>query len=428
MADQPTQTSGIIIIGAGIIGVSTALTLRRAGHAVTVFDPKGPAGGASFGNGGAMAASGILPLNTPGIVRRGLKMLADPHQPLFIKWRYLPKIAPWLMRFASHATPEQTERTAMALARLVMTSWSDHAALASGTPAERYLVRSDYAFIYPSRAAYEADAYGFALKRKAGIRWEEIEGARLKAYDPALAQTDGFGVVYDDGEHAILTDPGLYVEGLAAGFEALGGRIIRAAVDDIRVETDEQGRKRATGVMAGGAFHSGGTVLLAAGAWSKPLAAKLGLTLPLETERGYHLELWEPNVQMKRPLLVTQGKFVVTPMDGRIRCAGIDEFGGLAAGPSPEGPALLEYWVKRALPAIQWRRTTDWLGFRPTLPDSLPLIGRAPGIANTFLSFGHHHLGMTAGPKTGRLLAMMMQGEKINEDIGPFDPAKWVRR
>jgi D-amino-acid dehydrogenase len=421
-----SQKQSVIIIGAGIIGVSTGLALQRAGHSVVIFDPKGPAGGASFGNGGAMAASGILPLNTPGIVKRGVKMLLDPKQPLFIKWRYLPKIAPWLMRFARHATPEQTERTAMALARLVMTSWSDHAALAAGTPAEKYLVRSDYAFIYPSRAAYEADAYGYALKRKAGVRWEEIEGARLKTYDPALAATDGFGIVYDDGEHAILTDPGLYVEGLASGFETLGGRVVRQAVTDIRVETDGNGRKRAAGVLAGGAFHACDSALLAAGAWSKPLAAKLGLDLPLETERGYHLELWEPNVRMKRPLLVTQGKFVVTPMEGRIRCAGIDEFGGLEAGPSPEGPALLEHWVRRALPALSWNRTSTWLGFRPTLPDSLPLIGPAPAIANAFLSFGHHHLGMTAGPKTGRLLAMMMTGERINEDMTPFDPGKWA--
>jgi D-amino-acid dehydrogenase len=420
------ESANTIIIGAGIIGIATALNLQRMGRNVTVLDPRGPAGGASFGNAGAMAASGILPLNTPGIVRRGLKMLADPKQPLFIKWRYLPKVAPWLVRFASHATPEQTTRTAMALARLVMTSWSDHAALAAGTPAERHLVRSDYAYIYPTRAAYEADAWGYGLKRQAGISWEEMEGAKLKSYDPALAMTEGFGVVFDDDEHAILTDPGRYVEALGAAFEALGGRILRSAATGIRIETGEDGVKRVTGVMTSEGVLSCDAMLLAAGAWSKPLARELGLDLPLETERGYHLELWEPNVQMKRPLLVTQGKFAVTPMDGRIRCAGIDEFGGLEAGPSPAGPALLEHWVRKVLPAIEWRRTSTWLGFRPTLPDSLPLIGAAPGIANAFLSFGHHHLGMTAGPKTGRLLAAMMSGERINEDMTPFDPAKWA--
>jgi D-amino-acid dehydrogenase len=416
----------IIVIGAGIIGVSTALNLQRMGHQVTIFDPNGPAGGASAGNGGAMAASGILPLNTPGIVGRGLKMLADPKQPLFIKWRYLPKIFPWLVRFASHATPEKTERTAMALASLVMTSWSDHAALAAGTPAERYLKQTDYAFLYPSRAAYEGDAFGFALKRKAGIAWHILEGDALRAYDPSLAQSDGFLVVYDGAEHAVLTDPKRYVEGLAEGFETLGGRIIRAAVDDIRVEPTADGRKRANGVLTGGAFHACDSVLLAAGAWSKDLAVKLGLDLPLETERGYHLELWEPNVEMKRSILVTQGKFVVTPMEGRLRCAGIDEFGGLDAGPSPQGPALLEHWLRRTMPAITWSRSSTWLGFRPTLPDSLPVIGGTPGIANAFVSFGHHHLGMTAGPKTGRLLAAMMTGATINEDVAAFDPGKWA--
>jgi D-amino-acid dehydrogenase len=418
---EPETKRAITIIGAGIIGISTALILQRQGQQVTVFDPRGVAGGASAGNGGAMAASGILPLNMPGLAAKGLKMLLDPRQPLFIKRRYLPKIAPWLLRFLSHANAAEAERTSLALHSLVATSWSDHAALAEGTAAARHLVRSDYAFVYPDRAAYEADAYGYSLKRKAGMRWETIEGEKLKSYDPALAKTDGFGVVYDDGEHAILTDPALYVRGLADGFEALGGRIIKAEVTDIRIE-----RGLATGVMAGRALYPCDGLLLAAGAWSKQLAARLGLDLPLETERGYHLELWEPNVAMKRPLLVTQGKFVVTPMEGRIRCAGIDEFGGLDIGPSPEGPALLEYWVKRALPAIRWTRSQSWMGFRPTLPDSLPVLGRAPKIANAYLGFGHQHLGMTAGPKSGRLLAMMMNGQTPNIDMTPFDPAKYA--
>ena len=414
------KNQNIAIIGAGIIGISTALNLARMGHNVTVFDPRGPAGGASFGNAGAMAASGILPLNMPGLALKAPGMLLSPKQPLFIKWRYLLTIAPWLVRFLSHATPEKAAATSRALYALVGTSYSDHLALAKGTPAERYLKPSDYLYVYPDRAAFEGDAYGYSLKKAAGIKWETIEPAKLKSFDPALAETDGFGVHFDGGEHAILSDPGKYVEGLAAGLEALGGRVIKAEVTDISVEAG-----KATGLVAGGETHHCDAVLLAAGAWSKALALKLGLNLPLETERGYHLELWEPNVEMKRPILVTQGKFAVTPMEGRIRCAGIDEFGGLEAGPSPEGPALLEYWVKRALPAIKWQHTSSWLGFRPTMPDSLPLIGAAPKISNAFLSFGHHHLGMTAGPKTGRLLAQMISGQTPNEDMTPYAPGKW---
>ncbi|MGL4405363.1 MAG: NAD(P)/FAD-dependent oxidoreductase, partial [Notoacmeibacter sp.] len=411
----------IAIIGAGIIGVSTGLNLARAGHKVTVFDPRGPAGGASFGNAGAMASTGILPLNMPGLFWKAPKMLLDPKQPLFIKWRYLTTIAPWLVRFLSHATPEKAAATSKALYALVGTSYSDHLELAKGTPAERFLKPSDYLYVYPDKAAFEKDAFGYALKKAAGIKWETIEPGKLKSFDPSLSQTNGFGVHFDGGEHAILSDPGQYVEGLAAGIEDHGGKIIKAEVTDIRIEAGH-----ATGVFAGGATHDCDAVLLAAGAWSKALARRLGLNLPLETERGYHLELWEPNVEMKRPILVTQGKFAVTPMEGRIRCAGIDEFGGLEAGLSPEGPALLEYWMRRSMPAVKWQRTSTWLGFRPTMPDSVPLIGAAPQIKNAYLSFGHHHLGMTAGPKTGRLLAQMMSGQKPNENMTPYDPAKWA--
>jgi D-amino-acid dehydrogenase len=415
------QKQNIAIIGAGIIGISTALNLARMGHSITVFDPRGVAGGASFGNAGAMAASSILPLNMPGLAWKAPGMLLDPKQPLFIKWRYLLTIAPWLVRFLKYATPEQAARTSAALYALVGTSYHDHLALAKGTAAERYLKPSDYLYVYPDKVAFEKDAFGYSLKKAAGIHWETIEPSKLKSFDPSLAETDGFGVHFDGGEHAILSDPGKYVEGLAAGVEALGGRIIKAEVTDIKIEAG-----KATGVVAGGQLHACDAVLLAAGAWSKALAKKLGLNLPLETERGYHLELWQPNVEMKRPILVTQGKFAVTPMEGRIRCAGIDEFGGLEAGPSPEGPALLEYWMKRCMPAVKWQRTSSWLGFRPTMPDSLPLIGAAPNISNAFLSFGHQHLGMTAGPKTGRLLAQMMTGQTPNEDMTPYDPGKWV--
>jgi D-amino-acid dehydrogenase len=424
------QKQNIAIIGAGIIGISTALNLARMGHSITVFDPRGVAGGASFGNAGAMAASGILPLNMPGLAWKAPGMLLDPKQPLFIKWRYLLTIAPWLVRFLKYATPQQAARTSAALYALVGTSYHDHLALAKGTPAERYLKPSDYLYVYPDKAAFEKDAFGYSLKKAAGIHWETIEPNKLKGFDPSLAETDGFGVHFDGGEHAILSDPGKYVESLAAGLEAFGGRVIKAEVTDIRVEqhcaAGKTEKLKATGVVAGGQTHACDAVLLAAGAWSKALAKKLGLNLPLETERGYHLELWEPNVEMKRPILVTQGKFAVTPMEGRIRCAGIDEFGGLEAGPSPEGPALLEYWMKRCMPAVKWQRTSSWLGFRPTMPDSLPLIGAAPKISNAYLSFGHQHLGMTAGPKTGRLLAQMMTGQTPNENMTPYDPGKWV--
>ena len=357
----------------------------------------------------------------PGLAWKAPGMLLDPKQPLFIKWRYLLTIAPWLVRFLSHATPEKAAATSAALYALVGTSYHDHLALANGTPAERYLKPSDYLYVYPDRATYEKYAFAYSLRKASGIHWETIEPSKLKSFDPSLRETDGFGVHFDGGEHAIISDPGKYVEGLAAGVEALGGRVIKAEVTDITVEAG-----RATGVAAGGQTHACDAVLLAAGAWSKTLAQKLGLHLPLETERGYHLELWEPNVEMKRPILVTQGSFAVTPMEGRIRCAGIDEFGGLQAGPSPEGPALLEYWMKRCMPAVKWQRTTQWMGFRPTMPDSLPLIGGAPKISNAFLSFGHQHLGMTAGPKTGRLLAQMMSGQTPNENMTPYDPAKWA--
>lgn len=413
---EPQKT--VAIVGAGIVGVATALWLQRAGHDVVLVDPKGPGAATSFGNGGILASCACVPVTVPGVARKAPGMLLDRDGPLFLRWAYLPRLLPWLGRYLAHATDAETVRIARALHPLVGDSLADHQALAAGTGAERYVVPCDYLYLYRDRAEFAADGYGWKLRREAGWDWEEIGGADVRAAEPLVGPEQGFAVRM--GRHGRISDPGAYVEALAAEVVRQGGRMLRAGVEDIVVAEG-----RVTGVRAGGETVACDDVVIAAGAWSATLCARLGLTVPLETERGYHMELWEPEAMLRAPLMVASGKFVATPMDGRVRLAGLLEFGGLAAAASRGPEALLERGVGRVFPGLRWGETTHWMGHRPALADSLPAIGPVPGVAGAWLGFGHHHVGLTAGAITGRLLAQGIAGLRPNIDLAPYAPARF---
>ena len=409
----------VAIIGAGIVGVATALSLQRDGIAVTLIDRDGPGEGASFGNAGVLASASIVPVTVPGLPRKAPRMLLDRDSPLFLRWSYLPRLAPWLMRYLSHCRAGEVERIASALHAIIADSVEEHLALARGTPAARYIRPSDYLYVYRDRAAYQADAFGWNLRRAHGHRWEEMEREALAAYDAALGPACGFGARL--GGHGHISDPGAYVKALAAHFAAEGGTLLRATVTDVIREAG-----RVTGLATSSGPLMADAVVLTAGAWSGPLAKALGVTVPLESERGYHVELVEPSAMPRVPCMIAAGKFVATPMEGRIRLAGIVEFGGLDAPPSRRPFELLVEQFRRAMPGITWRETRQWMGHRPAPADSIPLIGAAPGLSGAFMGFGHHHVGLTGGPKTGRLLASMIAGRRPNLDLAPCDPARFA--
>ena len=409
----------IAIIGAGIVGVSTAIWLQRAGHKVILIDRAGPGEGTSYGNGGVLASCSCVPVTGPGLIRKAPGMVFNPNQPLFLRWSYLPKLLPWLVRYLSHANADDTRRIANAVAGIVGDSLADHQALAEGTGAEKWIVPSDYVFIYRDRAAFEADAFGWSLRRENGFDWSELEGKPWRDYDPIFAEDQGFGVRI--GNHGRISDPGQYVKDLAAHVVAKGGELRQTEITDFRIEN---------GALQGLETKSGhvpcSTCVLATGVWSKPLMKRLGIKVPLESERGYHIELWEPNFMPRAPVMIASGRFVATPMDGRLRLAGVVEFGGLEAGPSEAPFDLLLKNAKAAMPGLEWKREERWMGHRPAPSDSIPVIGGVPGANGVFTGFGHHHIGLTGGPKTGRLLAQMISGQKPNLDVTVYSPARFA--
>ncbi len=415
---QGNRMANIIVAGAGIVGVSAALWLQRAGHTVTLVDREGPASGTSHGNAGVLAAGAVIPVTTPGILRRAPGMLSGRDQPLFLRWRYLPRLLPFLRRYLAHATTTHVAHYATHMSMLLGDSLAQHRALSAATPAARFVHDDDYCFGYATEAEFAADAGGWAIRAAHGVASEVLRGADATAHDPLFG--GAFVVVVRCKNHGRISDPGAYVQALAAHFAERGGTIVRTAITDVEVDGGAvQALTTDAGRMA--ADH----IVLALGPWSGDIARKLGLkSLQFESERGYHIELMNPSAMPRAPMMVAAGKFVVTPMDGRIRCAGVIEFGGLGAGPSAAPFAMLRRHIARVLPGVTWEREVTWMGHRPAPADSLPLIGPLDPDGRGYAAFGHQHVGLTGGPKTGRIVADMISGTALNTDLSAFDPRR----
>lgn len=409
------QNDTVLVIGAGIVGVSAALWLQRAGQQVTLLDRLGPAGGTSYGNAGVLAAGAVVPVTVPGLVFKAPRMLLDPDQPLFLKWSYLPRLLPFLASYLKNCTNSGVENISQALTELLHDCAEQHAALADDSPAAEFLKPGSYLFGYPDKAAFDADSYAWSVRKRRGYSFRELSATEMAAYDPALQGRFGYGVECPD--HGLITDPGAYVTALADHFAANGGTIATGELTGFDLR-DGQAVAALTdhGPIAANSF------VLATGAWSGPIAQSLGIPMQLESERGYHVEFLNPSITLKSPIMVTTGKFVASSMNGRLRCAGIVEFGGLNAAPSRAPFALLKRQVKRFFPDLTYSGTEEWMGHRPATTDSLPVIGPTPQASNVYVGYGHQHIGLSGGPKTGRWLAQMITGQPVNTDLSAFSP------
>ncbi len=407
----------VVVIGAGIVGVSAAIWLQRAGAKVTIIDRAGPGTGTSHGNAGVLAASGVAPVTGPGLLRKAPFMLLDRDVPLYLRLSYLPSLMPWLVKYMGYANDADTRRISAALAPIVSDSVEQHKSLTADLGLSDWVTDSDYVFAYRQRADFDAEAYTWALRAQAGFVPQLIEGAGVRDYEPALGSEITCLATLKD--HGFIRDPGGYVAALAQAFEQAGGTIMQAEVKDFDL-TDGT----VTAVQTTQGTVACDDIVLATGVWSKPLMAKLGLNVPLESERGYHVIFENATGGPSRPVMIASGKFVATPMAQGVRCAGILEFGGLEAGPSKAPLALLRRQAKAAFPNLKAANEIEWLGHRPAPSDSLPLIGQV-GTSRVYTAFGHHHIGLTGGPKTGRLIAGMIMDQPTNTDMKPYHPQRF---
>ena len=388
------MTKRVVVIGAGIVGVSAAVRLLQAGHQVTLIDRGMPGEGTSLGNAGLIATGSIIPASTPGILKKVPGYLRDPLGPLRLRWSYLPKVLPWLYGFIQHSKPAQVARIADGLGTLLHGSLEEHLQLAELTGASEWIRTAPYYFVYRDRNAYEGDQFLWELRQDRGVRFETVSGDQLRRVLPAVNDHYQFAVNLHD--HGFVRDPMRLVKAHASYFERAGGTFLNRTVLDI-----ELGERGATRLLTDGEPVEVETLVITAGAWSRWMATKLGAKLPLESERGYHLTIQNSGIELAQPVGAASEKFVVTPMAPGLRIAGTVEFGGLDAGPDPRRFEALLTLVRQFLPGIDTREYTTWMGHRPSLPDSLPVIGQAPHFPNVFFGFGHQHVGLTSGPRTG---------------------------
>jgi D-hydroxyproline dehydrogenase len=399
----------IAIIGAGVIGLTIAKALVEDGHGVTIIDPNPPGSGASYGNAGTIADYAVMPVGTPAVLRALPSLLFNRNSPLSIRQAALPSLAPWLMRFARQSLPGAAMRNAHVLATLLADAAPLWKSLVADIGVTHLTRHTGCLYLYDTPAAYRDAHADMTARRTFGVKVDLLSPDDLHQLEPALPPMAGAAFF----SHAMtLTDPGAVMAALTAH---LNLQHVTATVTALE--------RTPQGIQLHGPNITARRVIVAAGAQSRTLARMAGDRIPLDTERGYHAE-WDMEPPLQRPACPTALGFYLCPLQGRLRAAGTVELGGLTAPASPHRIAKLVQGARTLFPGLGEPDRT-WLGFRPSLPDSLPVIGPSSSGPDIIHAFGHGHLGITLAPITARIVAALIARKTPPIDITPLRPTRF---
>ncbi|WP_417435523.1 NAD(P)/FAD-dependent oxidoreductase [Hoeflea sp.] len=413
------STNRIVIVGAGVVGIATAAQLAEAGHKVTVIDRSGLAQETSKGNAAALAFSDIMPLASPKILRKAPKWLLDPLGPLTIRPSYLPRLAPWLWQFWKASLPARyqasiaTQTALMQLAESEMMALVDRAGIAG-------MVRHDGSLeLYESEAEFDAAANGWRQREQVGIAFEHVRGSRLAELQPGLSSRFVAGTFVPGWK--TVSEPQAFAQALWAHAERNGAIFEKAQVAGL-----ERSEKGPSVRLADGTMRQADRIVICAGAWSTHLINPITrLRIPLDTERGYNTTLPRDAFDLKRQLIFGNHGFVITPLETGLRVGGAVELGGLDLPPNyARSKSMLEK-AATFLPGLKTGGGTEWMGFRPSIPDSLPVIGTLPEDPSVLLAFGNGHLGLTQSAAMGRLVADLVAHRTPSIDISACRPDRF---
>ena len=405
------------VLGAGVVGLSTALYLQRTGHAVTVIDPMPPAGGTSYGNSGLISSDTAVPIALPGMLAKVPGWLSDREGPLIVRPSYLPQALPWLIQWirASRMSRVLEISDAMrALHRDSIDCWRDLLG------AEHF---ADLIRPAGQIRIWEGEGAGSTIEmqicERHGIKAEPLDADKLRQIYPDIAPDIKRGLLIPRNAYTI--SPQRLVRTLGRLLVEAGGEIIAEKTLKI-IPRDGGGGFR---LMNNISNRNAERVVVACGAWSRELLDPLGIRVPLETERGYHLMLPSPSIKLAIPMSIKNRGFGLTPMEDGLRAGGTVEIGGLRAPPDERRAMVLLRHVKRVFPTLEHGEPAFWMGHRPSTPDSLPILGEATQHRGLFLAIGHGHFGMTGGPPSGRLLADLITGAKPSIDPAPYSSTRF---
>jgi len=406
------------IIGSGIVGLCCALYLQRDGWEVTIIDKVGPGESCSYGHAGVLSETSALPNAMPGVISKVPKWLLDPEGPLYIRMRYLPHLLPWLLRFIKAGTARESENTVRSLLALNAGTVGKYQNLVNSSQAGSLIRPSGYLSVYQSESSYKHASGGWELLQRHGAQLRMLTGEELHELEPMLAPSYIRAVMIEN--QGYVTNPYRLAQVLSEQFSQAGGVFLRREVREARLSAD--GNVRLNLDLG---YVESGKLVVAAGAWSHQITAQLGVHVPLETERGYHVTLAHPEVQPSHVIMEAEHKFVATPMEMGIRFAGTAELAGLTASPNYERADILLRLGKRMFPGLSGSEKTEWMGHRPSLPDSRPVIGKCPAAPNVLFAFGHGHRGLIGAPMTGEIIADLMANRQPKIDITPFRPERF---
>ncbi len=414
---QADTDHDVVVIGAGIIGMLSALALQRAGRSVTVIDQGAPGAGCSYGNGGAISPDMCVPMAMPGMLRRVPRWLLDPLGPLVVRWSYLPRALPWLIRWVRAGDLARVQAASKALRALHGPSFERYRTVL-GNRAGGLIEMTGQIYVWESSRPGPTEGLARRLREAHGIETRSLSAAEIRAMDPNLAHSFSHGMFFPENGHTV--NPLRLVQTLVELFTEAGGRVLERKVTGFDVGAE--GVRR---IHLEGGDLAADVVVLAAGIASRALAARLGDRLPLEAERGYHVMLPDPGIRPAIKISNREQMFGLTPMEHGVRIAGTVEIAGADAPMDERRPRAMLAHAKRMYPRLNDEGATFWMGSRPSTPDSLPVIDRARRARNVIYAFGHGHTGLTGAPMTADLVHALVTGRPPAIDLEPYRLARF---
>ena len=406
----------IAIVGSGIVGLSSGINLLKRGAEVTLIERDFKGQPASYGNASWLSSPSITPvlMPGPGMIKKILKMWLLKDGPLYLRFPGVLKSLPYLIKYLSYVKKEKVEHISKNLAFLLKDSIGEHRELVKGSKAERWIEDSPFLFIYKNKTDFENDSYTWSLRKKYGFELIEVQKEELNRIFPGLSQEYTFAIKIEN--QGYISNSQNYLDDLIDYYKSLGGEIIENEVLDINPSGDNFIIKLKNSDL----FTE--KVLISSGVYSGDFVKKFNVKVPIESERGYHLELFDTNIRINHPIMNGYLKLAITPRPTGIRFAGLVEFGSLNSKPNPKAFELLMRNAQSMFPGITFKRKMEWSGHRPSTVDSLPVIGASERSNNLFFAYGHHHIGLTAGPKTGKMIAKQILRDNDQFDLEAFNP------
>ena len=410
---QPKPTIDVAVVGAGIIGVCTALELAERGLKVTIFDPAPVCSKTSYGNAGVISPWTCVPQSMPGLWKQVPGWLIDPDGPVSIRPSYMPKLLPWVLRFLAAGRPQRIDPVANAMFRLSKGSVAAYKKRLDGTGKENLVRDSMYVHVYRSSKSASLDHLGWQLRQARQVPIELIDKAALKEIEPEIADQYQAAILIKQQGRA--SDPAGIGIALAKKALAKGASHLQTKVQEINPDQGEGCR-----LVTDQGDYRAEKIVLAAGVWSCQLLKRFGIKLPLEAERGYHLVLRNPGITINNSVMDAEQKYVASLMRAGVRVAGTAEFAGIDAAPNYVRAHRFAQQAKKLFPRLNITNPEEWMGSRPSFPDSLPCLGKIPGLKNIVAAFGHSHYGLGMGPGTSEVIADYITRAGTSESLLPY--------